>query len=458
MMTYQLDFEKINKFVGGKKYTFNRRSVTHLLPFPTRKPDRATFERGYASITAGVLRKMNDKYVDITIDESNVDDILSNGKFNDEESKQLFSFYLKEQFKAFQEGKFTTLQQLERVPLTENKDEKKGEMDLVNFFYDTFIRDNKEKIKAILEGFDEKDLIAEILDLASSDKSSPNASIAYYKSFFPSLKEQFLKDLQNLTKNSSFLIEHISLFFVHYTFVAISQMILQTNKVTNFNPNKLHSVFYLLQWENGGNWRDSYKQGNKMLVAELDRFFAHEHALNIIGLNTFSKERNLFYHEIEQVLQEKGPEAKREFIQSIYQWLTEVYQTKTNFDVVPYSEDKTLEDAFEDLISAVKQGVSNEINTRYHKAYESFVSKFFRKHGGSLGNMLALSQELLLLLVAVSITEERIELKQLWQELEKRGVWLDYHSKEEVVKVLDKLNYMEKKSDSGDAQYVKSIL
>ena len=62
------------------------------------------------------------------------------------------------------------------------------------------------------------------------------------------------------------------------------------------------------------------------------------------------------------------------------------------------------------------------------------------------------------MLVAVSITQERIELKQLWEELEKRGVWLDHHSKEEVVKMLDKLNYMEKKSDSGDAQYVKTIL
>lgn len=123
-----------------------------------------------------------------------------------------------------------------------------------------------------------------------------------------------------------------------------------------------------------------------------------------------------------------------------------------------YSDDKTLEMAFDDLISAIKTGISNEINSRYQKAFQAIVSKFFRKHGGSLGTILSLSQEHLLMLIAVSITEDRIELKQLWTELEKRGVWLDFHSKEEVVKVLDKLNYMEKKSDSGDAQYVKSIL
>ena len=110
------------------------------------------------------------------------------------------------------------------------------------------------------------------------------------------------------------------------------------------------------------------------------------------------------------------------------------------------------------MLSAVRPGISKEINSRYQKAFEAIVSKFFRKHGGSLGTLLSLTQEQLLLLVAVSVRDERIELKQLWIEFENRGIWLDHHSKEEVVKILDKLNYMEKKSDSGDAQYVKSIL
>ena len=35
---------------------------------------------------------------------------------------------------------------------------------------------------------------------------------------------------------------------------------------------------------------------------------------------------------------------------------------------------------------------------------------------------------------------------------------LDKESKELVVKFLEKLNLIDKKSDSGDAQYVKSIL
>lgn len=63
-----------------------------------------------------------------------------------------------------------------------------------------------------------------------------------------------------------------------------------------------------------------------------------------------------------------------------------------------------------------------------------------------------------MLLVAVSVGTERLELNLLWDEFEKRGIFVDYKTKEVIVDLLDSLNYIEKKSDSGDAQYVKPIL
>ncbi|SFB98947.1 DNA phosphorothioation-dependent restriction protein DptG [Bacillus sp. OV322] len=458
-MVYQLDFDKITKFIEKSgKYTFRRRSVTSILPLPTREPERAKFNLGFSSITSGVIRKVYGKNIFVDTSDASIEDILVNGKFPDEESKTLFTHYLKEQKIELHLGKITNLHQLGSIPLTENEDERKGEIDLINFLFDTFIRNEEGRVREILQSKVDADLLSEIMDLSPENAASKNKSIASYASLFPHLQEQFLKDLENLAKNTSFLVDHISLLFVHYTFATMSQLILQTNKVTRFSQDELLPVYYILQWEKAAKWRDSYKQGNKMLIGEMDGFFAHEHALNILGMNTFSNESNQFYHDIYCQLKEAGPEAERDYIQSVYKWLREVYKEKTNIDVAEYSEEKTLEMAFDDFIRAVKKGISNEINSRYSKAFQAIVSKFFRKHGGSLGTILSLSQEHLLMLVAASITDERIELKQLWQELEKRSVWLDHHSKEEVVKVLDKLNYMEKKSDSGDAQYVKSIL
>lgn len=458
-MVYQLDFDRITKFIEKNgKYTFRRRSVTSILPLPTREPERAKFERGFSSITGGVIRKVYGKNIVINTNDESIEAILANGKFSHDSDKAFFENYLKEQIKELHLGKVTNLNELERIPLTENTDERKGEIDLIHFFFDTFIRNDEERLREILKKQDDANLLSEIMALTVATPSLKNNNKASYGSPFPQLKEQFLKDFENLARNPSFLVDNISLLFVHYTFAAMSQLILQMNKGTRFSQHELLPVYYILQWEKAAKWRDSYKQGNKMLMGEMDGFFAHEHALNILGMNTFSNESNQFYHDIYRMLREEGTEAEQDYIKSIYKWLKEVYQVKTNIDVEEYSEEKTLEMAFDDLIHAVRKGISNEINSRYLKAFKEIISKFFRKHGGSLGTILALSQEHLLMLVAVSITEERIELKQLWKELENRGVWLDHHSKEEVVKVLDKLNYLEKKSDSGDAQYVKYIL
>ena len=51
-----------------------------------------------------------------------------------------------------------------------------------------------------------------------------------------------------------------------------------------------------------------------------------------------------------------------------------------------------------------------------------------------------------------------MSLNEVFHQFELRGVFLDQPSKDEVVKFYTKLNLIDKKSDSGDAQYVKRIL
>ena len=73
--------------------------------------------------------------------------------------------------------------------------------------------------------------------------------------------------------------------------------------------------------------------------------------------------------------------------------------------------------------------------------------------------MLNLSEETLIFLTKVCIKDqEKMRLNDVFSEFECRGVFLDNHSKDEVMRYYEKLNLIEKKSDSGDAQYVKRIL
>ena len=51
-----------------------------------------------------------------------------------------------------------------------------------------------------------------------------------------------------------------------------------------------------------------------------------------------------------------------------------------------------------------------------------------------------------------------MRLVDVFKSFERKGVFFDEGTKETVVKFYERLNILEKKSDSGDAQYVKRIL
>ncbi|MFC0137963.1 DNA phosphorothioation-dependent restriction protein DptG [Staphylococcus petrasii] len=49
-------------------------------------------------------------------------------------------------------------------------------------------------------------------------------------------------------------------------------------------------------------------------------------------------------------------------------------------------------------------------------------------------------------------------MKEVFAEFEKRGVFFDRYTKEEVVNFYEKMNILDKKSDSGEVKYVKPVL
>lgn len=93
------------------------------------------------------------------------------------------------------------------------------------------------------------------------------------------------------------------------------------------------------------------------------------------------------------------------------------------------------------------------------KKFKKFCEKNFLKLRGRSGYMLNLSEETLIFLTKLCVKDQEIlRLKDVFEEFERRGVFLDNVSKEQVTQYFEKLNLIEKKSDSGDAKYVKRIL
>ena len=107
--------------------------------------------------------------------------------------------------KELNDGRISTFKQIERIPFAENESEKKGEMDLVAFFFDSFIGEDIERVRKILQDIDDPNLITEIMDyLSLNTDANKNRSKGSYKSLFPSLKEQFIKDLEIIGAKSKF--------------------------------------------------------------------------------------------------------------------------------------------------------------------------------------------------------------------------------------------------------------
>jgi DNA phosphorothioation-dependent restriction protein DptG len=95
---------------------------------------------------------------------------------------------------------------------------------------------------------------------------------------------------------------------------------------------------------------------------------------------------------------------------------------------------------------------------RYRNGLAKFAHDNFCKQRGPLGYTLSLNREQLLFLSRLCIGREpRLRLVALWKEFERRGVKFDFDSKQKIVVLFEKLNLLEKKSDSGDAQYVRAI-
>lgn len=459
MKDFRLDFNSLNKSMGVslEKSTYRnvRRKRVYLLPFPTRNPERVLFDNGFMPIIAGAFRKLNGISMENTAKLNEADNIMQKGKFKNEESKDMFSHFLKNELNQVEEGQVHDLSQIISVPMSENKSEKVGELDLMHYVHDTFLANSKEEFVTALSFQTSDNILMQLL--IPENEESQQTSKKMYTSHFKKLEKQFKEDFLLLLKYPKFLLQNIDLFFAHYTFISISQMILQVGRFEKFNEDNWIGLYFLYQDEKSARWREAYKQGYQSLHKSMLNFYVHEHLINIVSQVSFMETNNILYHDIYQELKKYGSEAESDYIESIHEWI-ETYYLPLNETNRSYNRFNNISDVWREMYELIKPNIDKAMNSRFTLAFESLFSKYFYKHGGSLGKLTGLSQRQVLLLVALSVGEERLELNKLWEKFEKRGVYLDHKTREVIVETLDRLNYIEKQSDSGDAQYVKPVL
>lgn len=289
------------------------------------------------------------------------------------------------------------------------------------------------------------------------------------KSYQPLLKvltKHYQDDLVFISHYRDFFLKNFGLLTHFYAFIYVCQLYIKFEKFTEADYSQLTPLYFALEWEPLNKRREAadHIESFKSIRSNPDRLFVHVNTMAQLSTNTISNQSNdknqslcfFNYREILDDFSSQPEEISQQFIKDINSWIdvySDIFKRVTLKDKA-----NDLKSAFRILFECIKEGVHIDAAKRYGNHIDHLGGNIFLKRRGSLGTVLNLNHDMLMLLTAVCVKNQRIPLKTLFERFEERGVTLDRISKKAIIQLLDSHNLIDKKSDSGDAQYVKPIL
>ncbi|HZG86236.1 DNA phosphorothioation-dependent restriction protein DptG [Paenibacillus sp.] len=280
-----------------------------------------------------------------------------------------------------------------------------------------------------------------------------------HQGLLPFLSAMYREDLLFLSKYKDYFLSHFPLLTHFYAFMYICQLAFKFERFLHADYSQATPFYFALEWETLSKRRKATEElGYRAIKDKLPNLFVHVHTMTMLSMHSDTEGQPfLTYVDIDQRL--ASDDNRIEFVNSINRWLRTYRKTflkdGENQQFPDYNE---LGEAMKGLFQTVQQGVNQEAAMKYGKNLPAFGGKTLIKSRSSLGQVFNMTQEMLLLLTAVCVKETRMPLNALFTEFTKRGVDFDRLSKKAIIELFDTLNILDKKSDSGDAQYVKPIL
>ena len=435
----------------GARHTINVKAT--FLPFKTRKDDRAKFGRRFNGVIGEISRILSQNKLSKDFDkEKCIDNIVNSVSCKTEEDRK----YLVELIKNYlvdKDGDINVFHPhlFQYIQLSEGG-ESKEEASIAQFLCDVILR-HDYRFKDLFIKNDTNHMITKLI-LSELDELEESEIEEKYVDNLPYVGDVAIEDINFIMKNKDFFLKNFSNILAYYYFFYITQLAIKLNKKSEANYQEIEKIYYLLDWEKTSKNRKSVDMGYKFIKEQSKNLLVHintlEHLNFIFG--TYGKN----FVEIKEIFEELEQEERIEVLEALREWV-KFYRDFYEKDPME------LELNYKELVKALNKSLLEQnkqaILSRYSLSIEEIGKKYFLKiRGGSYGYMLNITQEMLVLITALCIKKEKITLKTLFKEYERRGLFFDNYSKDSIVELLEKLNLVDKKSDSGDAQYVKSIL
>jgi len=351
--------------------------------------------------------------------------------------------------------------------------------DFSKFIYDVFL-ENDKSISNLNEKKENDNILNQLIVdcLPDLTKVKTKATTIPFTNLFSEIKELFKEDFLFLSNDVSFLLKHIEDFFKYYCFFYFSQVSIKLSSF-GIDNHQIEPIYFSLDWETLSESRlAAHKTGWKQLNRNFEPIFAHANTLELLNYITVDNNKIGDYHQIIDLLSTFSDEEKLEFknkiteLNSFYTSNIKVFNTGFNWADCEINlknalvNKKIVDEYVLEIYSLwyrIRYQFENSPRNGAYEKYSKWLSSFakinYTKNRGRLGATTVLSQEMLLFLTRICIgNENKIRLKTLWDNLKLRGIVFDESSKLEITKLFEKINLIEKKSDSGDAQYIKSTI
>ena len=245
---------------------------------------------------------------------------------------------------------------------------------------------------------------------------------------------------------------------------AIVQVILKLGR-DEIDLEKPSGLYFIMISESASSKKEAVKNGWAAYVAgKLDKLFGRMQAVDII--NTILGEPVGLYPQIKEALNnidfENEGKAICESVLSAYQSdKRSILQERDTFDAskLPEPIDTSVSsyDVFLEKMEKLCMDLQSPEYVRLGQKVKDILKiKFLQSRRGN--DVLVIDEEMLIFLIAMFTHEKRTKLDDMYNKFNEHGIFFNIESRGVIEQYLLKSNLLDRKSDSGETQYVTVIL
>ena len=322
----------------------------------------------------------------------------------------------------------------------------------------------------ITDSTDKKDLFTNIIK-AAFEHGIPTKKTddieEYY--IFPFLKKQFSADFEWIMgRPDSVIVKYIDLLLNFYSCYIFTQTLIHISPKYKaedyFRPLPL---YFILAAEKASMKSEVITKGwEHYLPAEvIGKTFSRLQAWDI--LNCLTGVKSCCYTDVISALNDLGSfESNRETLMDL---LREFHDDKwAMFDNRPTSKNPNMPrevdyqaNSYEEFITLLfslcegLQEYTYDLRMR-KRVYDLMMTRFLSLRRGK--RLLNLDNEMLIFLIAMMTREKKTRLDNVYKKFSEYGIFFNMTTRKNIEQYLLKLNLLDRKSDSGEAQYVTVVL